>query len=234
VLGTGLGRRAHAGVFKRPSTPPHGSYPAGMLCGFSTQPGAEVVPRESPSPPSELARRTDAQCLPVLMARASPQSHWLHASSGMGPLCTADGVQRRTPRDGRDGSCEPVCAQTCTPVLHPLQSKRPACARARMVSSTRVPDYCASRNEIADHVVDEADVEVSTAHPVAPRTEPIRRIGGPSKCGRNAARRLSRNRLDPRISRPTGTAKINLATQKHQIIRKHHRREADVEGSTAH
>jgi len=34
--------------------------------------------------------------------------------------------------------------------------------------------------------------------------------------------------------RPTGTAEIDLASQKHQIIRCHHRREADVEGSTAH
>jgi len=71
-------------------------------------------------------------------------------------------------------------------------------------------------------------------HLIASRTETIRSIGGPSKCGRNAAHRLSRNRLDPKTSRPTGTAKIDLASQEHQIIRNHHRREADVEGSTAH
>jgi len=40
------------------------------------------------------------------------------------------------------------------------------------------------RRKRQNHHRREADVEVSTAHPVASRTETIRRIGGPSKCCR--------------------------------------------------
>jgi len=118
----------------------------------------------------------------------------------------------------------------------PTSAKYPARIRSRenapVPSSTTGRIYL--RRKCQNHHRREADVEVSTAHPVASGTETIRRIGGPSKCGRSAAHRLKRNPLDLKTSRPTGTATIDFASQKHQIIRNHHRREADVEGSTAH
>jgi len=51
-------------------------------------------------------------------------------------------------------------------------------------SSRFRPSKIDLRRNRQNHHRREADVEVSTAHPGASRTETIRRIGGPSKCGR--------------------------------------------------